>query len=66
MGLLRSCFNGTDQNEAMVITDARRQAFEWFRTEMADVWLGFTRREIEAWLEAAGPSNLRYELVGPQ
>lgn len=50
----------------IVITDATRHTFEWFKAEMADVWLGFTRREIETWLETAGLSNVRYELVGSQ
>lgn len=50
----------------IVITDATRHAFEWFKAEMADVWLGFTRQEIESWLEEAGLSHVRYELVGTQ
>jgi ArsR family transcriptional regulator len=47
-----------------VITDATRHAFEWFKTEMADVWLGFTREEIETWFASVGLSSFRYELVG--
>lgn len=48
----------------VVITDAVRHGFEWFKAEMADVWLGFTREEVETWLRGAGLTALRYDLVG--
>lgn len=48
----------------VVITDAVRHPFEWFKTELADVWLGFTREEIEQWFAGAGLSSHRYELIG--
>jgi ubiquinone/menaquinone biosynthesis C-methylase UbiE len=48
----------------VVITDAIRHTFDWFKTELADVWLGFTRQEIEEWFAGVGLSSLRYELIG--
>lgn len=48
----------------LVITDETRHPFEWFRQELADVWLGFTREEIENWFGAVGLAHLRCELVG--
>ena len=48
----------------LVITDAVQHTFDWFRTELADVWLGFTREEIENWFGGAGLSSRRYELIG--
>ncbi|MBI4787830.1 MAG: methyltransferase domain-containing protein [Chloroflexi bacterium] len=48
----------------VVITDALRHPFEWFKTELADVWLGFTHEEIENWFGGAGLSSRRYELIG--
>ena len=48
----------------VVITDAVPHGFEWFKTELADVWLGFTREEIERWFGDAGLSPRRYELIG--
>ncbi len=48
----------------VVITDAVRHPFEWFKTELADVWLGFTREEIERWFSGAKLARRRYELIG--
>jgi ArsR family transcriptional regulator len=48
----------------VVITDAVRHGFEWFKTEMADVWLGFSREEIECWFASVGLSYFRYEILG--
>ncbi len=48
----------------VVITDAVRHHFEWFKIELADVWLGFTPEEIEQWFSGAGLSAHRYELIG--
>jgi ArsR family transcriptional regulator len=48
----------------VVITDAVRHTFEWFKTELADVWLGFTPEEIGKWYSGVGLSSQRYELIG--
>jgi len=42
----------------LVITDLDRHAHEWMRAEMADVWLGFERAQVKAWLRAAGLVNV--------
>lgn len=38
----------------LVITDMDQHRYEWFKDEMADVWLGFEREQVRAWFEAAG------------
>ncbi len=48
----------------VVITDATRHTFEWFKTEMADVWLGFARADLEEWFKAVGLVDFRYDTVG--
>lgn len=48
----------------VVITDEQSHPFEWFKTELADVWLGFTREQIDQWFAGAGLSSRRYELIG--
>jgi ubiquinone/menaquinone biosynthesis C-methylase UbiE len=48
----------------LVITDATQHTYEWFKQEMADVWLGFSRQEIEIWYAEAGLRDIRYDLVG--
>ena len=48
----------------VVITDAVRHAFEWFKEEMSDVWLGFAREELETWFARARLTPARYDLVG--
>ncbi len=64
--VIREMARVVKRNGRIVITDATRHAFEWFKAEMADVWLGFNRQQIESWFEAAGLSDIRYELVGTQ
>lgn len=48
----------------VVITDELNHPFEWFKTELLDIWLGFTREEIDRWFAGAGLSSRRYELIG--
>ena len=64
--VIREMARVVKRNGRIVITDATRHDFEWFKEEIADVWLGFTRQEIESWFEAAGLSRVRYELVGTE
>lgn len=42
----------------LILTDMDAHPYEWFRGEMADVWLGFDRPQIHAWLEQAGLVNV--------
>lgn len=41
----------------LVITDADEHAHARLREEQGDVWLGFDRAQVLAWLEAAGLAN---------
>ena len=42
----------------LVITDMDRHEHTWLRDEMADVWLGFERNDLRAWLKSAGLVNV--------
>jgi ubiquinone/menaquinone biosynthesis C-methylase UbiE len=50
----------------VVITDLDRHHNAWFRVEMADRWLGFTREELHSYMEGAGLSNIKFGWVGTQ
>ncbi len=45
----------------LVITDMDQHQKEWLRTEMADLWLGFDRGQVEGWYRAAGLTDVRVE-----
>lgn len=48
----------------LVITDLDQHDHAWMRQEMADEWLGFDRKQIKAWLRAAGLVNLIIDCTG--
>jgi len=48
----------------LVITDLDQHDHIWMRQEMADEWLGFDRKQIKAWLRAAGLVNLIVDCTG--
>jgi len=48
----------------LVITDMDAHTYEWFKTEMADVWLGFERDQIRTWFEQAGLVNVILDCTG--
>jgi len=50
----------------VVITDIDQHNNEWFKVEMADVWLGFSRNQIEQLMTGAGLTDFNYGLVGRQ
>lgn len=41
----------------LVLTDLDAHSHQWLKEEMADVWLGFERRQVKAWLKEAGLVN---------
>lgn len=49
-----------------MITDEVEHPYEWMRHEHADVWLGFTRPQIERFFEEAGLIGHGYESLGMQ
>ena len=48
----------------LVITDMDTHPYEWLKTEMADVWLGFERAQIREWFELAGLVNVVVDCSG--
>ncbi len=48
----------------LVLTDLDEHQEEWMRAEMADVWLGFKREDIKAWLESAGLEDVSADCCG--
>ncbi|HMA38260.1 MAG TPA: methyltransferase domain-containing protein [Chloroflexia bacterium] len=50
----------------VVIMDLASHTHEWFRVEMADVWLGFTEPQVRQYLQAAGLTEIELGWVGTQ
>jgi ArsR family transcriptional regulator len=50
----------------VVITDMDSHTHEWFRVEMADVWLGFTEAQVRHYLQGAGLVDIEFGWVGTQ
>ena len=48
----------------LVITDMEQHEHTWLRDEMADVWLGFERKDLRAWFRAAGLVNVIVDSTG--
>lgn len=48
----------------LVITDMESHPYEWFKEEMADVWLGFERQQVQSWFEQAGLVNIIVDYSG--
>ena len=48
----------------LVITDMDAHTYEWLRSEMADVWLGFEREQMRKWFEASGLVNVVVDCTG--
>jgi hypothetical protein len=48
----------------LAITDMDKHDHEWMRAEMADLWLGFDRPQVEAWLKAAGLADANVDCTG--
>lgn len=48
----------------LVITDMDAHKNDWFKTEMADTWLGFDRNQIREWFKAADMVNFIVDCTG--
>ena len=48
----------------LVLTDMDAHPYAWLKTEMADVWQGFERDQMRAWLGEAGLVNRIVECTG--
>jgi SAM-dependent methyltransferase len=50
----------------VVITDMDSHTNDWFRVEMADVWLGFTEAQVRQYMQGAGLIEIEFGWVGTQ
>jgi ArsR family transcriptional regulator len=50
----------------VAITDAVEHPYEWMRTEQADIWLGFTRDQVEGFFGSARLARYGYATLGSQ
>ncbi|MDQ3286547.1 MAG: class I SAM-dependent methyltransferase [Actinomycetota bacterium] len=50
----------------IVLTDEVEHSYEWMREEHADVWLGFTREQVEDFFREAGLADYGYDSLGMQ
>lgn len=64
--MVREMVRVTKPGGRVVITDMERHTHEWFRVEMADVWLGFTEPQVRQYLQAAGLTEVEFGWVGTQ
>jgi arsenite methyltransferase len=48
----------------LVLSDMDEHQEAWMRAEMADVWLGFARQQVQAWLMEAGLQDVRVASPG--
>lgn len=48
----------------LVITDIDEHPYAWMKEEMADVWQGFQRTQVRAWLRDAGLVNVIVSCTG--
>jgi ubiquinone/menaquinone biosynthesis C-methylase UbiE len=48
----------------VVFSDLRAHTYEYFRTEMADHWLGFEESEVRRWMSEAGLEQIEVEDAG--
>ena len=48
----------------LVLADLTRHNLDWTRDKLADQWLGFSRNQLEQWLDEAGMVSTHYEVIG--
>jgi arsenite methyltransferase len=48
----------------LVITDLDTHSYDWFKTDMADEWLGFERGLVRGWLRQANLVNVLVDCTG--
>lgn len=52
--------------ERLVLTDMNAHDETWMRAELADVWLGFARSDVQGWLTEAGLASAEVDCVGQE
>ncbi len=48
----------------LVITDMDEHPYAWLKEEMADIWQGFNRAQIQSWFQEAGLVNVIVDSTG--
>jgi len=64
--VLREMARVVKPGRVVAVVDEVEHPFTWMREEHADVWMGFTRQQIEGFFEAAGLARFGYESLGMQ
>lgn len=64
--VLREMARVVKPGRVVAVVDEVEHPFTWMREEHADVWMGFTRQQIEGFFEAAGLAGFGYEPLGMQ
>ncbi len=47
----------------LIIADLVRHELEWFHEQMGDQWMGFEKKEVDRWLDAAGYRLGHYQTI---
>jgi len=50
----------------VAVTDAVEHTHEWMRHEQADLWLGFSREQVDGYFRAGGLVECGYASLGIQ
>jgi ubiquinone/menaquinone biosynthesis C-methylase UbiE len=50
----------------VAVTDEVEHEYEWMRTEQADLWLGFSQSQVEAFFGTARLAAYGYDSLGMQ
>ncbi len=64
--VLREMARVVKPDRVVAVVDEVEHPFTWMREEHADVWMGFTRQQIEGFFEAVGLVEFGYEPLGMQ
>ena len=64
--VLREIARVVKPGSVVAVVDEVKHPFTWMREEHADVWMGFTRQQIEGFFKAAGLVGFGYEPLGMQ
>ena len=64
--VLREMARVVKPGRVVAVVDEVEHPFTWMREEHADVWMGFTRQQIECFFEAVGLAGFGYESLGMQ
>jgi ubiquinone/menaquinone biosynthesis C-methylase UbiE len=64
--MLREMARVAKPGSVVAVVDEVEHPYTWMREEHADVWLGFTRKQVEGFFAAAGLTDYWHESLGMQ